>query len=113
MVRWLTLLVAIICMTPVAASAGAVADTLTFPAILVNRSKAPRTVEVFLTAAKARLPLMPGKVTEVFAFNGAVPGPTLEAREGGRARLLGRRHPRSGVLLRGPRIPASYRDRRA
>jgi FtsP/CotA-like multicopper oxidase with cupredoxin domain len=84
MVRWLTLLVAVICLTPVGASAGAVADTLTFPAILVNRSKAPRTVEVTITAATARLALMPGKVTEVFAFNGMVPGPTLEAREGDR-----------------------------
>ena len=43
---------------------------------------APRTVELTLTAAPARLALVPGKVTEALAFNGQVPGPTLEFREG-------------------------------
>jgi len=43
---------------------------------------APRTVELTLTAAPARLALVPGKPTDVFAFNGQVPGPTLEFREG-------------------------------
>jgi FtsP/CotA-like multicopper oxidase with cupredoxin domain len=42
------------------------------------------TVEVWLTAATARLELLPGTTTEVYAYNGAVPGPTLEAREGDR-----------------------------
>ena len=43
---------------------------------------AVRTVELTLTAAPARLSLVPGKTTDVFAFNGQVPGPTLEFREG-------------------------------
>jgi FtsP/CotA-like multicopper oxidase with cupredoxin domain len=57
-------------------------DTLTNPPVLVNQSKAPGTLEVSLTAAPARLALTPGKVTDVYAYNGTVPGPTLEAHEG-------------------------------
>ena len=41
-----------------------------------------RTVEVTLTATPARLSLIPGGQTDVFAYNGRVPGPTLEAYEG-------------------------------
>ena len=45
----------------------------------------PRTVELTLTAAPARLALRPGgPPTEVYAYNGRVPGPTLELREGDR-----------------------------
>jgi bilirubin oxidase len=44
----------------------------------------PRTVETTLTAATVRLSLAPGVVTEVDAYNGQVPGPTLEFREGDR-----------------------------
>lgn len=84
MVNWPRLVVALTCLTPPVASADAGADTLTFPTVLINRSKTPRTVEVSITASAARLALMPGKPTEVFAFNGMVPGPTLEAREGDR-----------------------------
>jgi FtsP/CotA-like multicopper oxidase with cupredoxin domain len=40
------------------------------------------TVEVTLTAAPARLSLIPGATTDVYAYNGQVPGPTLELREG-------------------------------
>jgi bilirubin oxidase len=50
----------------------------------VNRSPLPNTVEVDLTAEPARLSLIPGKVHTFFAFNGRVPGPTLEVREGDR-----------------------------
>ena len=57
-------------------------DTLKNPTVFVNQSSAPRTIEVSLTAAPARLSLLPGKVTAVWAYNGMVPGPTLEAREG-------------------------------
>jgi bilirubin oxidase len=39
-------------------------------------------VEVVLTASAKRLALAPGKVTEAYAFNGSVPGPTLELYEG-------------------------------
>jgi len=44
----------------------------------------PRTVELTLTAAATHLSLVPGVTTEVYAYNGTVPGPTLEFREGDR-----------------------------
>src|SRR5215207_8574357 len=43
-----------------------------------------RTVEFTLTAAPARLSLRPGAKSDVLAYNGQVPGPTLELREGDR-----------------------------
>jgi bilirubin oxidase len=43
-----------------------------------------RTVELTLTAEPARLSLLPGRLTDVYAYNGRVPGPTLELREGDR-----------------------------
>jgi len=52
------------------------------PPLLANISKRPKTVEVNLTAAVARLELQPGVMSEVFAYNGHVPGPTLDLREG-------------------------------
>src|SRR5205814_577059 len=52
------------------------------PPLLVNISTLPKTVEVNLTAAITRLELQPGVVSEVFAYNGHVPGPTLDVREG-------------------------------
>jgi FtsP/CotA-like multicopper oxidase with cupredoxin domain len=59
-------------------------DTLTAPPLLENRSAEPETVEVELTAAPARLSLLPGVETDVYAYNGRVPGPTLELTEGDR-----------------------------
>ena len=52
------------------------------PDVLVNISKKPKTVEVNITAAVATLFLQPGVKSEVFAYNGSVPGPTLDVREG-------------------------------
>jgi FtsP/CotA-like multicopper oxidase with cupredoxin domain len=52
--------------------------------MLASRLHAQRTVELSLTAAPARLSLLPGKTTDVYAYNGSVPGPTIEAREGDR-----------------------------
>lgn len=54
-----------------------------------NPSRFPvrRTVELTLTAAPARISLVPGNTTEVFAYNGRVPGPTLELREGDRVTI--------------------------
>src|SRR2546423_5153621 len=52
------------------------------PPLLVNISKVPKTVEVNLTAAVTSLSLQPGITSEVFAYNGHVPGPTLDVREG-------------------------------
>ena len=53
-------------------------------AILQNVSVVPNTVEVTLTAAPARLSLVPGQTTEAYAYNGRIPGPVLELREGDR-----------------------------
>jgi len=54
------------------------------PPVLVNISRLPHTVEVNLTAAATKLSLLPGVTSEVFAYNGHVPGPTLDVREGDR-----------------------------
>ncbi|CAN5859419.1 multicopper oxidase family protein [soil metagenome] len=43
---------------------------------------ARRTVEVEITASVTRLSLVAGVTTEVYAYNGQVPGPTLDLREG-------------------------------
>jgi FtsP/CotA-like multicopper oxidase with cupredoxin domain len=60
------------------------ADTLPTPPVLPNLSTEPGTVEVRLTAAPARLSMLPGVETDVFAYNGQFPGPTLEVSEGDR-----------------------------
>jgi FtsP/CotA-like multicopper oxidase with cupredoxin domain len=54
------------------------------PPVLKNSSTRPGTVEVTLSAAPARLTLKPGVTTDVFAYNGSFPGPTLELNEGDR-----------------------------
>lgn len=59
-------------------------DTLASPPVMANLSHAPRTVEVNLTAGAAKLALVPGSTANVYAYNGMVPGPTLEANEGDR-----------------------------
>ena len=50
----------------------------------VNRSTAPKTVEITIDVAEARIDLMPGSQTAVYAYNGRIPGPTLEVNEGDR-----------------------------
>ena len=60
------------------------ADTLVAPPLLQNVSRRRGVVEVNLTASVARLALRPGSPTEAFAYNGSVPGPTLEVYEGDR-----------------------------
>ena len=55
---------------------------LTHPPLLKNVSSTPGTVEVTITAAATRLSLKPGVTSEVLAYNGSSPGPTLEANEG-------------------------------
>jgi len=66
-----------------AGNATAKAAMLREPPTLRNLSTRPGVVEVSLTAAPARLQLMPGgPVVDAYAYNGSVPGPTLEAREG-------------------------------
>ena len=63
-------------------SAAASEDSLVMPLVLKNISTVPGTVEVNLVASRARLALLPGHVTDAYAYNGSVPGPTLEVHEG-------------------------------
>lgn len=59
--------------------------TLSAPSILQSRSSVPGLVEVTITAAPARLSLLPGAPpADVYAYNGQIPGPTLEVHEGDR-----------------------------
>jgi FtsP/CotA-like multicopper oxidase with cupredoxin domain len=65
------------------ASLPTAADTLQEPPTLRNLSSVPGVVEVELTAAPARLRLVPGgPLVHVYAYNGTVPGPTLDVHEG-------------------------------
>jgi bilirubin oxidase len=58
-------------------------EILRQPAVLHNMSSVPGIVEVTITAAPARLRLLPGgPLVSVYAYNGSVPGPTLDVREG-------------------------------
>ena len=57
---------------------------LAHPPLLKNDSNLPGTFEATLTAAPARLTLKPGVTSEVLAYNGTSPGPTLELIEGER-----------------------------
>jgi len=66
--------------TPVPAASSA--DDWPVPAILKNAASTPGVVELDLTASPTRLELLPGKPTEAWAYNGSVPGPTIELREG-------------------------------
>lgn len=58
------------------------ANELRSPPVLENLSTVPGVVEVRLTAAPAQITWLPGKTTDVLAYNGSSPGPTLEVREG-------------------------------
>jgi FtsP/CotA-like multicopper oxidase with cupredoxin domain len=68
-------------------AAPAPAGPLTGPPVLQNESSVPGTVEVTITAAPARLSLVPGAETDVYAYNGRIPGPTLELTEGDRVTI--------------------------
>ncbi|MEO5825571.1 MAG: multicopper oxidase family protein [Gemmatimonadales bacterium] len=54
------------------------------PSVVANMSQRPAGVEVTLTAAPARLAMVPGGPTEMLTYNGTSPGPTLEVHEGDR-----------------------------
>ena len=58
------------------------ADDWPSPPALRNTSAKPGVVELSLTASPTRLEFVPGKPTEAWAYNGTVPGPTIELREG-------------------------------
>ncbi len=64
------------------ATAPAESDTVAGHPVLDDLSDEPGIVEVELTAAPERLELKPGTETEVYAYNGRVPGPLLEVTEG-------------------------------
>ncbi len=49
---------------------------------MVDLSPSPDTVRVRLVASPGRLELLPGTPSDVFTYDGRVPGPTLEVREG-------------------------------
>jgi FtsP/CotA-like multicopper oxidase with cupredoxin domain len=68
------------------------ADTVRAPATLTNLSAEPGTVEVELVAEQTRVTLLPGVASAAFAYNGRVPGPTLELREGDRVIVRFRNH---------------------
>jgi len=58
-------------------------ELLRHPPLLRSVSARPGVVEVTLTAAPARVRLLPGgPLVSVYAYNGSVPGPTLDLREG-------------------------------
>jgi FtsP/CotA-like multicopper oxidase with cupredoxin domain len=62
----------------------AAGSPLASPSTLTDVSPDPRTAEFRLTAAPGRLALVPGSMTDVYAYNGQVPGPTMIVREGDR-----------------------------
>ncbi len=70
-------------LVPATASTPA-ATPLTEPPVHRNLSPTPGQVEIELTAAVTRMELVDGTESEVWAYNGAIPGPTLELREGDR-----------------------------
>ncbi len=71
-------------MTLRAAAISAVLVSASVAATLGEPRARSHTVEMTITAAPARLSLLPGKKTGVFAYNGTVPGPTLVFHEGDR-----------------------------
>ncbi len=79
--------------------AAAIAGWLSWPAVRAND-------DVVLSASPARIDLGAGDGTDVWAFNGAVPGPTLRVRQGQRlrARLENRLDAESPVHWHGIRI---------
>jgi FtsP/CotA-like multicopper oxidase with cupredoxin domain len=58
-------------------------ELLREPPVLRNMSSVAGVVEVTITATPARIRLLPGgPLVNVYAYNGSVPGPTLELHEG-------------------------------
>ncbi len=75
-----------------AAEPGKVAEIWSTPPVLRNISTIPGTVEMTLTAVATRLELRPGVFTKAYAYNGRVPGPTLDVHEGDRVIIHFRNH---------------------
>jgi FtsP/CotA-like multicopper oxidase with cupredoxin domain len=66
------------------ASVAVAGDTLRILPKLDNQTRRRGTVVVHLRAAPTRMSLVPGVESDVYAYNGSIPGPTLEVREGDR-----------------------------
>ncbi len=85
---WLTSLAALLLLVepraPELARHARTADASGAQTVTVSATTTRRTVELTLTAAPARLTLRPGVASDVYAYNGQVPGPTLQLREGDR-----------------------------
>ncbi|MDQ2670904.1 MAG: multicopper oxidase family protein [Gemmatimonadota bacterium] len=85
--RALMVIASLIAVPPAAAQLPATADSGAAAIALAgfqNRAAEQRTVEVELVASVGRLELRPGVTTDVYTYNGTVPGPLLEVREGDR-----------------------------
>ncbi|MGH8471336.1 MAG: multicopper oxidase domain-containing protein, partial [Gammaproteobacteria bacterium] len=77
--------------TPARSSAGAGGSYT--PVVTLNGSRLPWTMEegvkVFrLTAERVQREFAPGMVVNCWGYNGQTPGPTIEAVEGDRVRIL-------------------------
>ncbi len=57
-------------------------NNILYPTILKNESTEPNTVEVTLTAEETYFDYGTGIKTKVWAYNGVIPGPTIEAKIG-------------------------------
>ena len=59
-------------------------DGFPTPPLARNASGHPGTVDITLVAAPTRLTIVPGTTTDVWAYNGSYPGPTIDVHEGDR-----------------------------
>jgi FtsP/CotA-like multicopper oxidase with cupredoxin domain len=86
---WLVTLVPTLAFGSLAASRSAAPrapkrDANVEPPVLANTAREPNTVEVTITAAAATIEVQPGVKSRMMAYNGTVPGPTLDVHEGDR-----------------------------
>jgi FtsP/CotA-like multicopper oxidase with cupredoxin domain len=77
---------------------------------LTTTGSTPGAIEVSLRAAPVEIELVPGVRTTFWSYNGSVPGPLVEAREGDRVRVLftnGLSAQESTIHWHGMPVPAS------
>ncbi len=75
-----TLILSSLAVTAVLGTASA--QSFTQPPVAVDVNPDPDIVEVFLEASETTKQYLPGAATAVMAYNGTVPGPTIEAKVG-------------------------------
>lgn len=85
--KYFTAALAMLGWTLVAVSSPTFASGERGPEVGTQGPVAPAEIRIELTASVVRRQLVPGITTEVYAFNGQVPGPVLEFREGDRVRV--------------------------